>query len=282
MEIASPANELRIEELHDPKIKYVQQGSGDPVILIHGLAASFHDWDDLLPDLAAHGYAGYALDLLGHGESAKPADRAEYTVAGVYQHFTTWLDRLEITEPLTLVAHSLGGSLALLYALQNPARVAKLVLINPFYDIKQLSPVIQHPILRQFLNTGLIELTPYWLFRLFVDVTSLSFHTSSREAHSLPKHVRYQTALDYMRASSGIYNIVHTLPNLTSSLAQIQQPTLLLWGARDQTLNPASFPKLAQALPNVAGAHGFPLCGHVPHQCHPQDLNPYVLDFLRS
>ena len=52
------------------KVNYVQHGEGAPVILTHGLAASLHDWDDLLPDMENAGYAGYALDLLGHGERA--------------------------------------------------------------------------------------------------------------------------------------------------------------------------------------------------------------------
>ena len=54
------------------KINYVQAGEGAPVIMLHGLAASLHDWDALLPALARAGYAGYALDILGHGDSAKP------------------------------------------------------------------------------------------------------------------------------------------------------------------------------------------------------------------
>ncbi len=282
MATALQANELHADQLDHPKINYVQQGIGEPIILVHGLAASLHDWDDLLPELAGNGYAAYALDLLGHGESAKPKSRAEYTVEGVFNHFSAWIDALEIQTPATLISHSLGAAVSLLYALRRPERVSKLVLINPFYDLKQLAPVIQHPLLRQFLSTSIVELTPYWLFRLFVDVTSFNFHTNNGETHILPKHVRSQTALDYTRASSGIYNIVHTLPNLTSDLPQIQQPTLLLWGARDQTLNPASFPALAKLLPNVKTTHAFPLCGHVPHQCHPQDLNPYVLDFLKQ
>ena len=47
---------------------FVQHGSGTPVILVHGIAASLHDWDDLIPELAKNGHASYALDLLGHGE----------------------------------------------------------------------------------------------------------------------------------------------------------------------------------------------------------------------
>ena len=271
-----------LENNHAQRVNYVQQGEGAPVILTHGLAASLHDWDDLLPELAASGYAGYALDLLGHGESYKPLSRSEYTVEVVFDHFSDWINSLHIKEPMTLIGHSLGGGLSLMYALRYPERVNGLVLVNPFYDIKQLSPAIQSAFLRQLLSARLIDLTPYWLFRFFVDITSFNFYIGYRETHTLPEHIRYQTALDFKRASSGIYNIVHTFPNLLSDLPRIQQPTLLIWGKRDQTLAPGSFPRIRQLLPNVPAFHTMPICGHVPHQCHPEKFNPHVMKFLND
>jgi pimeloyl-ACP methyl ester carboxylesterase len=263
-------------------VNYVQQGEGLPVILVHGLAASLHDWDDLLPELAASGYTGYALDLLGHGDSYKPVHRSEYTVEKVFGHFSSWIDSLQIAEPMSLVGHSLGGALSLIYALRYPERVNALALINPFYDVKQLSPAIQSPFLRRLMSARFVDLTPYWLYRVFVDATSFNFSIGQGETHILPEHIRYQTALDFKRASSGIYNIVHTLPNLIPDLSRVHQPSLLLWGARDQTLDPRSFPKLEKKLPNVVASHSFPVCGHVPHQCHPDQLNPHVMKFLNE
>jgi pimeloyl-ACP methyl ester carboxylesterase len=263
-------------------VNYVQQGEGAPVILAHGLAASLHDWDDLLPVIADSGYAGYALDLLGHGESYKPVDRSEYTVETVFDHFSDWIDSLQVKEPMILIGHSLGGGLSLMYALRFPERVKALVLVNPFYDIKQLSPAIQSSFLRQLLSARIIDLTPYWVYRLFVDVTSFNFYIGGRETHSLPEHIRYQTALDFKRASSGIYNIVHTLPYLTSDLKHIQQPALLVWGKRDQTLAPESFPHMETLLPNIVASYAMPICGHVPHQCHPDEFNPHVMKFLKN
>ncbi len=272
------------------KVNYVQQGIGAPVILTHGLAASLHDWDDLLPELSTAGFAGYALDLLGHGESEKPEQVREYTVENTFEHFSKWIDSLGLHEPMVLVGHSLGGGLSLLYALKHPERVRALVLVNPFFDITQLPPVMQRVFRHQLINTSLIDKTPYSLFRFFVDMTSFNYYLGHRETHVLPAHIRYQTALDYKRASSGIYNIPRTLPSLNLrharggalDLSRIYQPTLLLWGGRDQTLAPASFAQLENSLPNVAGRHILPVCGHVPHQCHPDTFNPHVMKFLKN
>ena len=135
---------------------------------------------------------------------------------------------------------------------------------------------------RKLINTTLFDHMPYRLFRFFVDMTSINFHMGRRETHVLPEHIRYQTALDYTRAASGIYNIPRSLPNLTPDLSRIQQPTLLLWGNRDQSLDPESFSKVEEELPNVVASHSFPICGHVPHQCHPDEFNPHVMKFLND
>lgn len=264
------------------KVNYVHQGIGEPVILVHGLAASLHDWDDLLPELDQAGYAGYALDLLGHGESEKPLQSHEYSIENTYADFAAWIDSLELPKPFTLVGHSLGAGLSLLYTHRNPDWVKALVIVNPFYSMGQLPPVLQHLFQYQLINTTLIQRTPYQLFRFFVDMTNFNAYSGNRESHTLPDHIRYQTALDYKRASSGIYNLPRTFHHVDLDLSRISQPTLLLWGGRDQTLSPSSFSQLERMLPNLVKSQEFPICGHVPHQCHPDDFNPHVMEFLRQ
>jgi pimeloyl-ACP methyl ester carboxylesterase len=91
---------------------YINHGTGTPVIMIHGLAASLHDWNELIPELSGNGYASYALDLLGHGESPKLDSRA-YQMDWIFEHFSNWMRSLRLTEPAILIGHSLGGYVAL-------------------------------------------------------------------------------------------------------------------------------------------------------------------------
>lgn len=257
-------------------VHFVQQGQGAPVILIHGLAASLFDWTDLLPALASEGYAGYALDLLGHGESYKPARLDDYHIENVFDHFCFWLEQLEISAPLTLVGHSLGGYLAMEYALRYPQRVRALVLGNPFYSLQQLPPLLRIRYKGPLLNTEMIERTPEWVIRMLIDLTSLSI----RNGYLLPEKARKQTALDYKRAHPGIFNIPSTIRDLLPLARRITAPSLVIWGSRDQTLAPGSFTKLAAALPHAQTATM--RAGHVPHQSHAEEFNRQALGFLKA
>ncbi len=266
-------NNLTLIENH---ANYVQQGQGAPVILLHGLAASLFDWTSLLPALASSRYAAYALDLLGHGESYKPSNLADYHIENVFDHFCFWLESLNLAEPLILVGHSLGGYLSMEFALRYPERVRALVLANPFYSLQQLPPLLRIRYKGPLINTQMIERTPEWVFRLAIDITSLSI----RNGYVLPEKVRGQTALDYKRAHPGIFNIPTTIRDLLPVAHHITSPSLVIWGQRDRTLSPASFVNLAARLPNVRTATA--KAGHVPHQSHAEEFNRYVLEFLQT
>lgn len=258
---------------------YVSQGEGEPLVMIHGIAASLHDWDFLLPEAAKAGYACYALDLLGHGDSAKPASRT-YKMDWVFDHFAAWVDALGLARPMILIGHSLGGYLALEYARRFPVRTKALVLVDPFYSNDQLPPLLRMAYRHSVLGGLIADRTPGWLFRAVVDLTSMAMGHSTGALHSLPEEVRAQTALDYVRTAPGVYNLPNTEIELTPYLGRISQPSLVVWGERDQTLAPASFLKLVAALPNARGASI--RAGHVPHQSNAEWFNRLTLDFLRA
>jgi len=260
-------------------VNFSRQGSGSPAILIHGLAASLHDWDYLIPDMVNAGYDTCALDLLGHGDSYSPPKLDAYTIQNVYSHLLDWIDSLFPREPVFLIGHSLGGYLALLHAIQNPQRVKGIVLVNPYYSLKQMSGFLRLIFRHPLLDTTFIRLTPYWLFRILIDLTSLQLGIKYRQRHNLPEEVRIQTALDYKRAAPGIYNIPRTMVELKEQISELTIPTMIIWGEQDHTLNPSSFAKLAKVLPNVTSSP-MPTCGHVPHQCDSSTFNKLVINFL--
>jgi pimeloyl-ACP methyl ester carboxylesterase len=258
---------------------YVQQGTGAPVILIHGLAASLHDWDDLIPELAANGYAGYALDLLGHGDSPR-LDSPMYEMNWLFEHFFQWMKSLRLTEPTILIGHSLGGYVALEYARRLPAWTRGLILVNPFYSRLQLPFLLRTTYGHPRLDGWLISRIPKWLFRFFVDMSSIAVGHSAGALYSLPEKTRAQTVLDYKRTAPGVYHIPNAVSDLDQLLHTINTPTLVVWGDRDRTLAPSSFPRLVKALPKARAEilHA----GHVPHQSHAADFNQMVLKFLRE
>jgi pimeloyl-ACP methyl ester carboxylesterase len=261
------------------EVNFIAQGKGAPVVMIHGLAASLHDWDFLLPEIAREGYAGYALDLLGHGDSPKP-DVRDYRMDWLFDHFLTWMESLHLDQPPVLIGHSLGGYIALEFELRFPGQTRGLILVDPFYALSQLPSfmrfVYHHPFVSGFIAHG----TPAWLLRLIIDVSSISMGHSAGGLHALPEEVRAQTTLDYTRTAPGVYNILSEGLDLTAGLASITRSSLVVWGDRDQTLAPASFAKLVAILPHATGRSI--RAGHVPHQSEAVWFNGQVLEFLAS
>ena len=258
---------------------YVQQGTGTPVILIHGIAASLHDWDDLIPALTENGYAAYAPDLLGHGDSPR-LDSRLYQIDWIFEHFSNWVKSLRLTEPAILIGHSLGAHVALEYARRVSAWTRGLVLVNPFYSPSQLPRLLRKTYARTNLSGTLVEKAPNWLFRLLVDMSSVALGHSVGALHSLPEHIRAQTALDFRRTAPGVYHVPSAIQDMTPSLHEINTPALVVWGDRDKTLSPDSFPRLVDALPK-ARSEVF-RAGHVPHQSHAEAFNQVVLGFLKE
>jgi pimeloyl-ACP methyl ester carboxylesterase len=256
-------------------VHYTCEGDGPPIILIHGLAASATDWESLAPELAEAGCTAYTVDLIGHGESAKPDDPQAYNYKTLYAALEEWIASLEFRQRPVIVGHSLGGYMALRYGYRNPDGVRGLALIDPLYSLDQLSPVLKALNRRPNLGVQAKSRTPVWLVRTFarLDPDQAKKRAAVKELSDL-NNVR-----NFTNASAHIFRIVNTIKDLTPRLPEITPRTLVIWGMNDITLNPASFPRLVQALPNAQGL-AIPGCGHQPHICDPGTVNRLVKEFV--
>ena len=101
-------------------------GAGQPIVLLHGLASTCHIWDLVAPILR-RAFRVVALDQRGHGESGKP--QRGYDFATVASDLDGFIAHLEFDQPV-IVGHSWGGDVALEYAVERPAKMLGLCLVD--------------------------------------------------------------------------------------------------------------------------------------------------------
>lgn len=109
------------------RLNVVHQGSGQPIVFIHGMGTSAASWK-AVSDLLADRFHTVAIDLLGHGDSPVPDDRSLYHRDGALDDIDAILDELD--GPAILVGHSLGGYLALAHIATRPGVARGIVVLN--------------------------------------------------------------------------------------------------------------------------------------------------------
>src|SRR6266496_779915 len=123
------------------KLHYVDSGSGRPVVMFHGIAGDWQDFEFGALDMVARNYRVLAFDLPGHGLSKMPR-KMKGTVQEEAMILHEALTALAIKDPI-LVGHSWGGAVVLAYALLYPKEISALVLLAPaaYSDHRHDAPV---------------------------------------------------------------------------------------------------------------------------------------------
>lgn len=255
-------------------LHYTVEGSGPPVVLVHGFAASSFDWVYLKPDLLNSGYQVIAPDLMGHGDSNFAATSGIYTFDVFYQHFANWCQTHFSDQKITIIGHSMGGLISLYYAYHNPSMINNLVLINPLFDKTQLKPWMRYLASNAEFNQKALQIAPSWLVKLLAsfDLRGLIHYEN---------HTWRQKAEDISRAAPEIAYLPDSIPDIRNQIPEIHTPTYVIWGNKDTTLDPGSFQQLVEALPNGTGQE-IPGCGHQPHLAKPELINRLAVEFLSN
>ena len=127
-ETDAPRYASRFVTVNGTRLHYIVQGSGRPVVLIHGNPGSADDWMPVLTTLALH-HRVIAFDRPGHGQSQRPK-HGEATVEVQAQLIHDALAQLRVDRPI-IVGHSWAGALAMAYAINYASEVAGVLLVAP-------------------------------------------------------------------------------------------------------------------------------------------------------
>ena len=105
----------------DSRMAYVEAGSGDPIVFLHGNPTSSYLWRNVMPHVESLGRC-LAPDLIGMGASG-PAQGGSYRFVDHRRYLDAWMDAVGVTDDVTLVVHDWGSALGFDWAHRHPDSV---------------------------------------------------------------------------------------------------------------------------------------------------------------
>ncbi|HEY4690628.1 MAG TPA: alpha/beta hydrolase [Anaerolineae bacterium] len=253
------------------RLHYQTVGQGPAVLLIHGWASSWRMWARSMSRLARVGYQAWAIDLIGFGESDKPAN-GWYTLERFTATVGAFCDQMSIARPV-LVGHSLGGTIALSLALTRQVR--SLIVACPVVN-GELSLSL-HLLLRSPLARRLFSwMRKQAFFSMLGDMRLIAAPGLARD----PVRRRNQQDLraTTVNAAVGALRTVVS-SNLESRLADLRVPTLVVVGERDMVVPPAQGRQAAQLIPD-ARLVAWPDAGHQLIDDRGDDFDRLMLEHI--
>jgi len=229
------------------KIAFLEQGSGSPIILLHGIPTNSLMWRNVIPQLAKT-HRVIAPDLLNYGKSEKPKS-ADVSIKAQSNMVVKLMDALGARQA-DIVGHDIGGGVAQLIAVNYPEKVRKLTLIDSIcfdsWPIPDFEP-LQEPgaesemsledflsMMRGFLPEGVYDksIMTDELIEMYLEPWS-----TENGKHAFFRNLR-RLNKEYTQA-------------ITDELNNLPHQTLIMWGDQDPFQKPEYAPKLEEAIPNA-------------------------------
>ncbi|OGO30432.1 MAG: hypothetical protein A2Z29_05200 [Chloroflexi bacterium RBG_16_56_11] len=244
-------------------INYYRAGHGEPLVVIHGGGGDARTWWKNIRELADK-YTVYAPDLPGYGGS-EPLDGRYYIpeLSDFIGKFTASLG----LEKFYLIGHSLGGGIALNYALESPQKIKKLVLVSSLCLGREIAFWV-----RLFSLPALVKSVGMMFVGILKGLNWLARHLNPA-AYIMP----------LSPASVAVGGNITTFRQQTlvldDRLPEINMPTLLVWGSRDPIVPVKQAYRAAAAIPDCR-VKVFEKRGHNVHRDELQAFSRLITGFL--
>ena len=267
---------------------YIDEGSGEPVVMIHGNPTWSFYYRELIRSLSGR-YRTIAPDHIGCGLSDKPpASCYDYTLRRRIDDLDQFLESLTGEQKLTLILHDWGGMIGMAYALRHPAKIARLIILNTaaFLPPKGKKMPVRLHLVR---NSGPLATIAVQGFNLFAfSALYMASH------HGLRQDVKKGLIAPYNSWKNRIatlkfvqdiplvkkdpsYRLVKQADEQLHLFAKV--PMLICWGERDFVFDVDYLSEWQRRFP-AAEVHRFPDAGHYVLEDVPEKIIPLVDRFL--
>jgi 2-hydroxy-6-oxonona-2,4-dienedioate hydrolase len=243
---------------HD-KFKYIEEGNGEPLVLLHGLFGALSNFQDLIEYF--RNYNKVIVPIL----PLLDMDILHTSVGGLAKFVHRFLEAKQLND-VNLLGNSLGGHVALVHILKHPERIKSLILTGS-------SGLFENGMGDSYPKRGDYEYIKRKTEMTFYD-PEMATKELVDEVYALTNN-RLKVIKIIALAKSAIRN------NLGEELNQIKQPTLLVWGNNDTITPPFVAREFNRLIPN-SELYFIDKCGHAPMMEVPAEFNAILHKFLKK
>ena len=267
------------------KYHYLDEGQGDPLVMVHGNPTWSFYYRNLIIELKKS-YRCVVPDHMGMGKSDKPQNYP-YILSQHIDNLESLIDKLGLKN-ITLVLHDWGGAIGMGFAVRQPQKVKRLVLFNTAAFVSERIPIR----LRLCRVPGFGALA----IRVFNAFALAAITMACKNKDRMTDQVRAGYLEPYNNFSNRIANLrfVQDIPmtsdspsysvikNIEENLDQFASlPIMIAWGAKDFVFNKEFLKKWQQIFPD-AEVHWVPDAGHYVVEDAHERIIPWMQEFLQK
>ncbi len=262
------------------RTRYLYEGSGPPLLLIHGLGISADTWCRNI-DALAERFTVYAPDLPGHGFTGWRDLDGSASYPKVVEHLVKWIDVLGI-DKFSIAGSSYGALVSTLIYFTRPEQVEKLIIIGSGSMFRPESKIAEG-FGKSYENATSALRNPTWetcrqrMANVCYDPASVTEEVLLIQLTSYAQPIILHAYEQYAAAN---FDVELTRPHRAfHRLDQIKVPTIVITGREDVRAELEDAIAGEKQIPNSELVI-FDKCGHLPQSEHPELFNKTVLEFL--